>query len=122
MIRRPPRSTLTDTHFPYTPLFRSPCVAVGCAYNERSAGNVFGNSAISMRPSPNCLMVDSQGSDRPCDSWRLFLFLPERCHDKAPPLHFSDRNGSLRLRMNAQPLGLRSEFRTGDMKIGRAHV
>src|SRR3546814_3650417 len=68
-----------------------------------------------MRPSPNCLMVDSQGSDRPCDSWRLFLFLPERCHDKAPPLHLSDRNGSLRLRMNAQPLGLRSEFRTGDM-------
>src|SRR3546814_20827415 len=24
MIRRPPRSTLTDTLFPYTPLFRSP--------------------------------------------------------------------------------------------------
>src|SRR3546814_7365039 len=23
MIRRPPRSTLTDTHFPYTTLFRS---------------------------------------------------------------------------------------------------
>src|SRR3546814_4329170 len=25
MIRRPPRSTLTDTLFPYTTLFRSPC-------------------------------------------------------------------------------------------------
>src|SRR3546814_15021421 len=25
MIRRPPRSTRTDTHFPYTSLFRSPC-------------------------------------------------------------------------------------------------
>src|SRR3546814_9670104 len=27
MIRRPPRSTLTDTLFPYTTLFRSPAVA-----------------------------------------------------------------------------------------------
>src|SRR3546814_1143374 len=27
MIRRPPRSTRTDTHFPYTTLFRSPRVA-----------------------------------------------------------------------------------------------
>src|SRR3546814_16456275 len=25
MIRRPPRSTRTDTHFPYTTLFRSSC-------------------------------------------------------------------------------------------------
>src|SRR3546814_18867844 len=29
MIRRPPRSTLTDTLFPYTTLFRSAAVAVG---------------------------------------------------------------------------------------------
>src|SRR3546814_972534 len=29
MIRRPPRSTRTDTLFPYTPLFRSPPVAAG---------------------------------------------------------------------------------------------
>src|SRR3546814_1899140 len=28
MIRRPPRSTRTDTHFPYTTLFRSTVVAV----------------------------------------------------------------------------------------------
>src|SRR3546814_6869069 len=28
MIRRPPRSTRTDTLFPYTTLFRSGCVAV----------------------------------------------------------------------------------------------
>src|SRR3546814_9241872 len=27
MIRRPPRSTRTDTLFPYTTLFRSPCAA-----------------------------------------------------------------------------------------------
>src|SRR3546814_8325050 len=28
MIRRPPRSTLTDTLFPYTTLFRSPCASL----------------------------------------------------------------------------------------------
>src|SRR3546814_4580664 len=28
MIRRPPRSTRTDTLFPYTTLFRSPCQAL----------------------------------------------------------------------------------------------
>src|SRR3546814_990050 len=31
MIRRPPRSTRTDTLFPYTPLFRSPAAASGSA-------------------------------------------------------------------------------------------
>src|SRR3546814_6064195 len=30
MIRRPPRSTRTDTLFPYTTLFRSPCVDRCC--------------------------------------------------------------------------------------------
>src|SRR3546814_6874622 len=29
MIRRPPRSTRTDTLFPYTTLFRSPCLSIG---------------------------------------------------------------------------------------------
>src|SRR3546814_12652434 len=41
MIRRPPRSTRTDTLFPYTTLFRSnrsnPCPRVECG-NARSAG------------------------------------------------------------------------------------
>src|SRR3546814_7308068 len=32
MIRRPPRSTRTDTLFPYTTLFRSRLRAVGAAY------------------------------------------------------------------------------------------
>src|SRR3546814_12492618 len=31
MIRRPPRSTRTDTLFPYTTLFRSECLALVCA-------------------------------------------------------------------------------------------
>src|SRR3546814_9167149 len=31
MLRRPPRSTRTDTLFPYTTLFRSDAIAVGAA-------------------------------------------------------------------------------------------
>src|SRR3546814_1835192 len=36
MIRRPPRSTRTDTLFPYTTLFRTPCAA-GCAHPPAAA-------------------------------------------------------------------------------------
>src|SRR3546814_15256906 len=35
MIRRPPRSTRTDTLFPYTTLFRSPDLAVAHAEHDR---------------------------------------------------------------------------------------
>src|SRR3546814_14995196 len=33
MIRRPPRSTRTDTLFPYTTLFRSACLSLHCHVN-----------------------------------------------------------------------------------------
>src|SRR3546814_7410944 len=37
MIRRPPRSTRTDTLFPYTTLFRSKCLAFDI-YDHRTSG------------------------------------------------------------------------------------
>src|SRR3546814_10257187 len=37
MIRRPPRSTRTDTLFPYTTLFRSPVAADGVAADDGEA-------------------------------------------------------------------------------------
>src|SRR3546814_12490228 len=37
MLRRPPRSTLTDTLFPYTTLFRSPYVDDGLSFGKRVA-------------------------------------------------------------------------------------
>src|SRR3546814_7779424 len=40
MIRRPPRSTRTDTLFPYTTLFRSPQAGGGVI--RRQAGGAFG--------------------------------------------------------------------------------
>src|SRR3546814_12367665 len=44
MIRRPPRSTRTDTLFPYTTLFRSPFI---------SAGSIFSPSTIDLSAVPN---------------------------------------------------------------------
>src|SRR3546814_5953350 len=39
MIRRPPRSTRTDTLFPYTTLFRSPCRLVRRAWVGAAAAS-----------------------------------------------------------------------------------
>src|SRR3546814_16076755 len=41
MIRRPPRSTRTDTLFPYTTLFRSPASLFGAVLNETGKYYVF---------------------------------------------------------------------------------
>src|SRR3546814_18573668 len=53
MIRRPPRSTRTDTLFPYTTLFRSPVVAVeththgsACALAARGNGMAILNELL----------------------------------------------------------------------------
>src|SRR3546814_4377075 len=35
MIRRPPRSTRTDTLFPYTTLFRSKCLTLAGTFNRK---------------------------------------------------------------------------------------
>src|SRR3546814_20646386 len=43
MIRRPPRSTRTDTLFPYTTLFRSPCSPCPAGYD---AGTWMGRAAM----------------------------------------------------------------------------
>src|SRR3546814_8594980 len=47
MIRRPPRSTRTDTLFPYTTLFRSP---VGRTFGVMERGNSLTISVCSGRP------------------------------------------------------------------------
>src|SRR3546814_13728772 len=47
MIRRPPRSTRTDTLFPYTTLFRSlDDVVIGCAQPVGEQGGVLARGAI----------------------------------------------------------------------------
>src|SRR3546814_6316585 len=61
MIRRPPRSTLTDTLFPYTTLFRSASIAAvavlspACASAGRSPNAVASDLAASISaPSVGC--------------------------------------------------------------------
>src|SRR3546814_6168791 len=59
MIRRPPRSTRTDTLFPYTTLFRSlafyvkavPCIRTGCTVCQRDYNNVICNNFLAERRS-----------------------------------------------------------------------
>src|SRR3546814_14322913 len=46
MIRLPPRSTRTDTLFPYTSLFRSICNEAAVAFGERVAHAMFGGEAF----------------------------------------------------------------------------
>src|SRR3546814_20432798 len=52
MIRRPPRSTRTDTLFPYTTLFRSKnCGQIQKAFNQHGANqHADGDSELTMEP------------------------------------------------------------------------
>src|SRR3546814_16715217 len=49
MIRRPPRSTRTDTPFPYTTLFRS---RFGCVASESNTGYTWAENAHEFRLTP----------------------------------------------------------------------
>src|SRR3546814_7602837 len=64
MIRRPPRSTRTDTLFPYTTLFRSELV-LGVDVDH---GQIFGNVLFARQPRPRALFaadaVDQAEPDR----------------------------------------------------------
>src|SRR3546814_14747228 len=46
MLRPPPRSTRTDTPFPYTTLFRSPLFLASALKNESNAARVSNNQAV----------------------------------------------------------------------------
>src|SRR3546814_16626034 len=51
MIRRPPRSTRTDTLFPYTTLFRSVCPHAGGASSFQATGSCITGKSFPVRPS-----------------------------------------------------------------------
>src|SRR3546814_13667488 len=59
MIRRPPRSTRTDTLFPYTTLFRSRSCRTGCASSRFSALSRCG----SIRSAPTAISTASRRSE-----------------------------------------------------------
>src|SRR3546814_5571308 len=54
MIRRPPRSTRTDTLFPYTTLFRSPCRCDASVIGTLAA---FGIGEVPVYANPSVAMV-----------------------------------------------------------------
>src|SRR3546814_14096023 len=55
MIRRPPRSTRTDTLFPYTPLFRSPrCLGCGLVVDQDDSLCASCWGALSFIGAPRC--------------------------------------------------------------------
>src|SRR3546814_7779347 len=57
MIRRPPRSTRTDTLFPYTTLFRSHCVIVGFGLTDTFPKWVFDYETL--KSDPQALQVEN---------------------------------------------------------------
>src|SRR3546814_17137934 len=65
MLRRPPRSTRTDTLFPYTTLFRSP----GIARDAHDAGQALDDLIVgrAVRPRP----VPPETRDRAIDEGRI---------------------------------------------------
>src|SRR3546814_19229717 len=72
MIRRPPRSTRTDTLFPYTTLFRSPQKVGGMAVD---ANRVPGTGYVSEAASAPC-----RGAGRACR------------HSREEPRHLADHD------------------------------
>src|SRR3546814_13035667 len=67
MIRRPPRSTRTDTLFPYTPLFRSPRPCRGLWRRDRlpsPAVFVRRNETVSVVPLRLHALGDDEGVHR----------------------------------------------------------
>src|SRR3546814_8357872 len=60
MIRRPPRSTRTDTLFPYTTLFRSFAAFLRKLYPYDTAANVAADIEISDRTVDNWISLSSE--------------------------------------------------------------
>src|SRR3546814_5007289 len=117
MRRRPPRSTRTDTHFPYTTLFRSPRTA--SPSTRASSGSASPrNSEAAHEYNPFVLSLSKH-----CSS---FLHRPkkERPFDK---LRACPREGGGRTEMGVGPSPSGEgqggkKFRVLSTEIGRAHV
>src|SRR3546814_11953896 len=75
MIRRPPRSTRTDTLFPYTTLFRSGLLLRGCPGRcRRSRGKdlrFLGIAPVGRKPCPNAGMGRPQHAAQ-AGSFRIY--------------------------------------------------
>src|SRR3546814_2880927 len=121
MIRRPPRSTRTDTLFPYTTLFRSPAGKTGFAHlfehlmfngSENAPGDFF-------EPLEQVGATDSNGTTN-MDRTNYFETVPTGALDRALFLE-SDRMGHLLGAVTQEKLDNQRGVVPNE-KIGRAHV
>src|SRR3546814_5334852 len=64
MIRRPPRSTRTDTLFPYTTLFRSPVHVLETQDRLRKRQQLFGNAYLTFHILPGLDLRTQFGFDK----------------------------------------------------------
>src|SRR3546814_12035322 len=89
MIRRPPRSTRTDTLFPYTTLFRAPTAkshkgASGKRRSERPRRHAFGRASRRRAGSESARTAAFSGFPPESLSWDLkikFAVPSAGCHD-----------------------------------------
>src|SRR3546814_19224592 len=104
MIRRPPRSTRTDTLFPYTTLFRSENSKIPLWEQELSAGAAcmnllhaatalgFGGGWLTGWPRYNTTVRDAFGKQHEKIAGFLFLGTPSRSLEERPrPDYDEDR-------------------------------
>src|SRR3546814_13437681 len=118
MIRRPPRSTRTDTLFPYTTLFRSTVVMGDGHRLERAIDNVIDN-AISFSPAGGLVCVSAT---------RLGDEVHVKVDDDGPGIEPAQRDAIFRRFHSERPAGEAFGRHSGlglaiaRTKIGRAHV
>src|SRR3546814_20288056 len=74
MIRRPPRSTRTDTLFPYTTLFRSPAVCAGVRLPSTQSRVVSALSARCAKNNAPSALSCGAVACRPAQDWRTGVF------------------------------------------------
>src|SRR3546814_17350862 len=122
MIRRPPRSTRTDTLFPYTTRFRSKAPPIICAFAP----------AMTKRAWRSLLMAGAAAHfrrarmSRPARPWRgstaLILHEHSLYGNPAKPLpqgHFIMMSWQARMKMYSFGLNRRLEVRSGGNEYGR---
>src|SRR3546814_5922458 len=99
MIRRPPRSTRTDTLFPYTTLFRSPTAAAAPAAASAGSAGAVAQGSLIVDESRNALIFQGAAAE-----WERML----------PLLKQMD--------MPARQVVIVNYGAGGGTEIGRAHV
>src|SRR3546814_4770730 len=99
MIRRPPRSTRTDTRFPYTTLFRSPGLGEG-ADEARAHVGLLGEAAADAQEAERAIVgaatdggVDLDGATVALDDQR-HLVAAALLHERADVFEAQDRKST----------------------------